>query len=254
MLDITPLIHILHSFPVELTLLLMYISGVVCLGLFYRFLGIAGVCVFMTLGVIIANLQVLKAVNISLFPEPIAMGTTVFMMTYLATDLLAEYHGRETARKAVWCGFLGVLTVTMMMVLTLGVPPVFKGNNIEHFNQAHFAIQTLFSPAPAIFIASLTAYLISQYTDVSIFLMVKKLTEGRSLWLRSFISTGLSSLLDNIIFSVLAWKVLAPIDIDLTTLVFSYILGTYILRLLLTAVNVPVLYALTACTKPKDKT
>ncbi|MDP4840062.1 MAG: VUT family protein, partial [Alphaproteobacteria bacterium] len=62
------------------------------------------------------------------------------------------------------------------------------------------------------------------------------------LWLRSFLSTATSSLLDNIIFSVLAWKILMPLDIDTRTLIFTYILGTYTLRFLATGLNAPVMY------------
>ena len=64
------------------------------------------------------------------------------------------------------------------------------------------------------------------------------------LWLRSFVSTAIASLMDNILFSVLAWKILAPLDIDTTTLIFTYILGTYVLRLFVTALNAPVMYFL----------
>ena len=250
MLDISPLLSYLQTMPTELILVMMYLFGVLCLGFFYRLLGSTGVCVFMTLGVIIANIQVLKAMELSLFPEPVAMGTVIFMTTFLATDVLAELHGRETARKAILCGFIGILFITVTMLLTLGISPVTGSPDATRFNTAHEAISILFSPAPGIFIASLSAYIVSQYTDVSIFLMVKKLTGDSSLWLRSFVSTGLSSLVDSIVFSVLAWKVFVPLSISFSTLVFTYILGTYILRLLLTAVNVPALYLLTKC-RPK---
>ncbi len=250
MLDISWLTAYLQTLPTELVLVIMYITGVLSLGLFYRLLGRTGVCIFLTLGVIIANIQVLKAMNLWLFSEPVAMGTVVLMTTYLATDLLAEHYGRDTAKKAVWCGFVGILLVTIIMVLTLGIPQITDTPDATRFNMAHEAIYTLFSPAPGIFVASLSAFLISQYTDISIFLMVKKLTGTSSLWLRSFVSTGLSSLLDSVIFSVLAWKVFVPLQIDFTTLVFTYILGTYILRLLLTILNVPALYLLTKFRPP----
>lgn len=252
MLDIIPLIHWLQSLPNEIILAFIYGISVVLLSLFYRFLGVAGVYVFIALGVIIANLQVLKAMDIMLFSEPVAMGTVMFMTTYLATDLLAENHGRQSARRGIWCGFMGVILITTIMILTISIPPITGGDQAAQFNEAHFALQTLFSPAPAIFISSLTAYLISQYTDVTIFLLVKKLTAKNSLWLRSFVSTALSSLLDNIIFSVIAWKFLAPLDIGTHTLIFSYILGTYIMRLIMTAVNVPALYLISSTTPARS--
>ena len=54
------------------------------------------------------------------------------------------------------------------------------------------------------FIASMIAYLVSQYFDVWIYSRIKRLTKNRFLWLRNNLSTILSSLLDNTVFSLLA--------------------------------------------------
>lgn len=244
MIDLMPFITLLQSFSNDFLLLGMYAFAVCSLILLHHFLGKTGIYVYMTLGVIIGNLQVLKAMTLTGFSHPVAMGTVVFMTTFLATDILAERYGKEAAQKAIWCGFAGIVFITGMMVLTLGMPPLPPSDQNAFFNEAHYAMQTLFLPAPALFIASLTSYVISQYVDVRLFLMIKRVTEGRLLWLRSFLSTAVSSLLDNILFSVLAWKILAPLDIDTSTLIFTYILGTYVLRLLATGLNAPVMYFL----------
>ncbi len=237
-----PFVLFLQSLPNELLLFGMYLFGVASLLFLHRLLGKTGIYVYMTLGVIIGNIQVLKSMSISGFSQPVAMGTIVFMTTFLATDILAEFYGKKTAQKAIWCGFAGIVFMTGMMVLTLGMSPLYNSSQNAFFNEAHYAMQTLFLTTPALFVASLTSYLISQYTDVRLFLLVRKVTEGHLLWLRSFISTAVSSLLDNILFSVLAWKILAPLDIDTSTLIFTYILGTYVLRLFVTVLNAPVMY------------
>lgn len=221
---------------------MMYGFAVTSLLILHRVLGRTGIYVYMALGVIIGNIQVLKAMTLTGFSHPVAMGTVVFMTTFLATDILAERYGKEAAQKAIWCGFSGIVVMTVMMLLTLGMPPLVASEENHFFNEAHYAMQTLFLPAPALFIASLTSYLISQYIDVRLFLWIRRLTEGRLLWLRSFLSTATSSLLDNILFSVLAWKILAPLDIDWQTLIFTYILGTYVLRLVATMLNAPIMY------------
>lgn len=242
MVDLTPFVMFLQNVPNEFLLLFMYVFAVGSLMILHHFLGKTGIYVYMALGVIVGNLQVLKAMTLTGFSQPVAMGTVIFMTTFLATDILAERYGKEAAQKAIWCGFVGIIFTTGVMILTLGMPPLPSSDQNAFFNEAHYAIQTLFLPAPALFIASLSSYLISQYVDVRLFLMIKAITEGRLLWLRSFLSTASSSLLDNIMFSVLAWKILMPLDIDTSTLIFTYILGTYTLRLLATGLNAPVMY------------
>lgn len=242
MLDLTPFITLLHTLSPELKLGLMYLFGILSLGILFKYLGKAGIFVYTALCVVVGNIQVLKAMMLTGSTEPVAMGTVVFMTTFLATDILAERYGKETAQQAIWCGFAGLLIVTGFMLITLGFPPLLESPQTAFFNEAHYAMQTLFLPAPALFLASLIAYGISQYVDVHVFLFIKRLTESRLLWLRSFLSTALSTLIDNTIFSILAWKILAPLEISTHTLIFTYILGAYVLRLIITSMNAVVMY------------
>ena len=68
------------------------------------------------------------------------------------------------------------------------------------------------------------------------------ITKNRYLWLRNNLSTILSSLLDNIIFSLLAWFILNPNPETLYNIIMIYILGTYILRIFIALIDTPFLY------------
>jgi uncharacterized PurR-regulated membrane protein YhhQ (DUF165 family) len=56
------------------------------------------------------------------------------------------------------------------------------------------------------------------------------------------VSTLIAGLVDNIIFSVLAWVVLNPYPVSLNILVFTYILGTYGARVVVSITSTPVIY------------
>ena len=86
------------------------------------------------------------------------------------------------------------------------------------------------------------AYLISQFFDVWFFEKISKITKKKFLWFRNNISTMLSSLLDNIIFSLLAWIILNPNPLDFNIVLFTFILGTYILRIFIALVDTPFVY------------
>ena len=86
------------------------------------------------------------------------------------------------------------------------------------------------------------AYLSSQYFDVWLFSFLKKIFRDKYLWLRNNISTFSSSLIDNIIFSILAWIVFNPNPLDFYTVFFTYILGTYFLRILVAIFDTPFIY------------
>src|SRR5690606_38426225 len=110
------------------------------------------------------------------------------------------------------------------------------------FNKAHEAMLVLFLPIPKILIASLSAYLVSQYIDIYIFQYIKNLTQGKALWLRSSLAFIVSSSIDNIVFSTLAWVILASHPVEYKTLIFTYILGTYTVRLLVSFANTLIMY------------
>ena len=86
------------------------------------------------------------------------------------------------------------------------------------------------------------AYLISQFFDVWFFGWISKLTKKRFLWLRNNISTMTSSLIDNFIFSIFAWIIFNPNPLNFSTVFFTFILGTYILRLFIALVDTPFVY------------
>ena len=92
------------------------------------------------------------------------------------------------------------------------------------------------------FVASMIAYLISQYFDVWIYGLIKKISANKNLWLRNNLSTFLSSLIDNTVFSLLAWIVLNPNPEKLYNVIMIYIFGTYLMRVFIALIDTPFLY------------
>ena len=86
------------------------------------------------------------------------------------------------------------------------------------------------------------AFVSSQYFDVWFFSFLKNYTSKRFLWLRNNLSTILSSLLDNTVFSILAWIILNPNPETLYNVIMIYIFGTYILRILIAFIDTPFMY------------
>jgi len=215
-------------------LLLCAIEYLIALGFLYaaiRLFGKIGVLVFIVLCIQIGNIQVLKATPI--FDTSMALGTILFTLSYMATDLLADVYGRKMAYQGIWLGFFGTLMICVFMVMTLTYP----SSHESFFNTNHLAMVQLFAPVPAILIASFAAYLISQSCDVLIFMRLKEKLLLNNLRLRFFISTALSVFLDNLIFSALAWHYLSYHPLPWSVILVTYIGGTYALRLVMTVVN-----------------
>ena len=213
------------------------ICGIAILMLF-RLWGIVGLYLYIALATIGGNVAVLKTASLPfLYDKPIALGTVLFMSLFLCSDIINEYFGPKRASQAVWIGFLSYFLFTLFMYMILSFAPLGETATTHH------AIESLFLPAPAVFIASLCAYFVSQRTDIALYTFFGKLTKGKHLWFRSLASTFLGSFLDNALFSILLWIVFNPEPKSFETVLWTYILGIYMMRLILSVANIFFMYA-----------
>lgn len=239
------MIDFFHSLPPEMLMVGLWMT---CLGgifLFLRFFGLMGLYLYGMLALIVSNIQVLKATQVSFLPEPLALGTVVFSSLFLVTDMVTEYYSPSQAMRMACMGFLSLLLFSFFMVLTIGITPLSPSSvslAYHGFIRAHEAMKVLFLPLPTLLTASILSYFISQFNDIWIFTLVKKISHARYLWLRTGLSSALSSLLDSFIFSMLAWIILASDPLPFKVVLQTYIGGTYVLRLFMSVVNTPFIY------------
>jgi uncharacterized integral membrane protein (TIGR00697 family) len=194
-----------------------------------------GLFAYTAVATIAANMQVLKLTKYSMIDDQVALGTVLFSTIFAVDNILTEYYGAKTAKKCVWNGFLCYLFFTLVMKIAILHPA------IEHSEclNLHRELESLFSPCFVFFISSVASYIIGQLVDISIFSVLKKLTNDRYVSARSFISMAISSFVDNCIFSLLAWIILADNPISLDSLWKTYIAITYLIRLIIVVLCVP---------------
>jgi uncharacterized integral membrane protein (TIGR00697 family) len=134
---------------------------------------------------------------------PISVGIIPFPVTFLLTDIVNDFYGRQGARFLTLLGFfMAVLAWVLLQVTT--VMPV---DGSTYFTQAEYA--KVFGGSAQLFVASMTAYLIGQFLDIGVFHFWKALTESRHLWLRSTGSTVFSQAVDTITINVIFGRVTA---------------------------------------------
>ncbi len=226
---------IFNSFSTELMWVILLFFCYISILTFLRLFGYVGIFIYCALAVIGANIQVLKTVDFFYSPEPVALGTILFASTFLCTDILSEYFDKNKARMNILIGFCAFLFMTLLMVITIG----FKPSSDDWVQES---LSNVFTPMTRFFIASMIAYLISQYFDVWFFNYIKRVTSEKYLWLRNNLSTIASSLVDNTVFSIFAWILLNPEPVSVYNVIMIYILGTYLLRILLALFDTPLIY------------
>lgn len=185
---------------------------------------------------LLMNIFVLKQFN--LFGLVVTGGNALYGAMFLLTDILSEHYGKKEAFRAVWIGFL----TSAIFVVSTQVLLAFSANEFD-FAQGH--LRALFSLAPRILFGSMIAYLISQSFDVWAFNKIKKITNDKYLWLRNNGSTLISQFIDTMIFTAVgltAFSFLPFEGIISVDLFWSVALATYIIKVIVAAIDTPFLY------------
>ncbi len=206
--------------------LVAFLVTFILMVLMFRLFGKAGLYAWVAIGTIIANIQVLKTVDI--FMISATLGNIMFASIYLATDVLNDIYGRKVAKRAVWLGFSSTLVMIIVMQISLAFQP-------SDADMAQNALKSIFDVVPRIAFASIIAYIIGQHIDVFVFNVIKRLFKSdRTFFIRAYGSTTFSSIFDTALFVLIAFYGSLP-----NSVIFEIFITTYLLKLLSTILNVP---------------
>ena len=176
---------------------LIFLFHLVCIGIatliMLRF-GLAALVSFLCTQAIVANLFVIKQINLLGLN---ATASDIYIVgSVLTLNLIQEYYGKIEARKAIWTSFALLVFYTIVSQFQIAYAP-------SSSDFSHEAYQLLLSFMPRITIASMIVYLIVQYFDTFFYALLRKFTAGKHLTARNMISIFVSQLLDTILFSFL---------------------------------------------------
>ena len=219
----------LASLPNEALWFLLLLANFSAILIAYRFFGKTGLYIWVPIATILANIQVLKMVD--LLTIGVTLGNITYASSFLVTDILSENYGKKSARKAVFIGFFSLAATVIIMNIALH----FKPNEFDFIQDS---LKNIFAILPRIALASLVAYAISQLHDISAYSFWKRrFPETKFMWLRNNASTMVSQLLDYVIFTFIAfWGLLPQAEF------FQIMISTYILKWIVAAVDTPFLY------------
>jgi uncharacterized integral membrane protein (TIGR00697 family) len=162
-----------------------------------------------------------------LFGHNLSAGIIPFPLTFVLTDIVNEFYGTQGARRLTFVGLGAAAFVWGIITLSLHLPTspespipdaVFRG---------------AFGTSSRLYVASLSAYLIGQLLDISIFLSLRKLTGHRLLWLRSTGSTVVSQMIDSLSVSFVFLVGTRPMGFIVANAANNYV-GKLIMAVLLT--------------------
>ena len=163
----------------------------------------------------------------------ISVGILPYPITFLITDIISEVYGKRKANQVVTAGIFASF-FSLLIVYVADIVPATSWSPIDNS-----LFSSVFGATAIAVFASMMAYLLAQYIDIHIFHFWKRLTKGKHLWLRNNCSTFLSQFVDT--FTVLL--LLCSFGKIEWHLFGSLLLGGFLFKVLVAALDTPLLYA-----------
>lgn len=188
-------------------------------------------------GIFITNAIVAELIGgklIQIGPYVMSIGILPWPIVFISTDLINEYFGEKGVKK------LSLITASLisycfvLLYFALKIPAV-KGANLV--SDAQF--NGVFGQSMWIIVGSITAFLVSQLIDVTIFHFFKNKTGNKMIWLRSTGSTVISQLFDSFIVLGIAFWMTGKMS---TEMYIASAFTGYFVKLIIAVCLTPLIY------------
>ena len=181
---------------------------------------------------LIANITASKPVVVGGIVVPAAV--FLYTLTFTLIDLINERLGKHGARQVVATAFAANLLLAGYIQFVIWLPAA-------PFYSAGAAFAGILGSTPRIVCASLLAYLASSFVDTEIFAWWRRSIGGPK-WVRVLSSNAVSTLVDSVLFVGIAFAGVLP--------VWPLVQGQYIMKLGVTALSLPLIYAVRGGERP----
>lgn len=188
-------------------------------------------------GIFITNAIVAELIGgklITVFGVPMSVGILPWPIVFVSTDLINEYFGEKGVRKLslITASLIAYTFVILFIAMRI---PAMKGDQLITDDQ----FNGVFGQSMWIIVGSITAFLVSQLIDVTIFHFVKNKTGNKMIWLRSTGSTVISQLFDSFIVLGIAFWMTGKMTTE--TFIASAFTG-YFVKMVIAILLTPLIY------------
>ncbi len=171
-------------------------------------------------------------------------GVLLWPVVFIMTDIVNEYYGRRGVRFISFTAAALIVYAFLMVYFSMGLTPADFWIQRETANgivNMDMAFNTIFGQGLWIIVGSITAFLIGQLVDVTVFHFFKSKTGNSKIWLRATGSTLVSQFIDSFVVLFIAFYLGAGWDIKL---VLAIGIVNYMYKFTVAVILTPFLYVI----------
>lgn len=188
-------------------------------------------------GIFITNAVVAELIGGKLIyvgPYVMSVGILPWPIVFITTDLINEYFGQKGVKKLSIITACLIAYAFVVLFGALQIPAV-QGAGLVTDDQ----FTGVFGQSLWIIVGSITAFLVSQLIDVTVFHFFKNKTGNKMIWLRSTGSTVVSQLFDSFIVLGIAFWLTGKMS---TEMYITSAFTGYFVKLILAVLLTPFIY------------
>ncbi len=160
----------------------------------------------------------------------------LFPLLFTINDVITEVYGKERTRSVIRSG---LVVIGLVFLVSIVFPLLPSSARFEPNNEAY---NTVFGLSARIAAASLIAFAVAEFTDVIVFVRIRKALGKKALWLRNNVSNFIAQFFDTAIFMTLAFYALnRDFNSNLIFLV-SLIIPYWLLKCAMSILETPLVY------------
>ncbi len=130
----------------------------------------------------------------------VSVSVICFPLSYIISDVLTEVYGFRVARGVIWLGFACNLLMVILIWLGGAIPGAVFWDNQN-------AYQVILGTTGWLLLGSFAAYIVGEFSNATVMVVLKNATEGRFLWVRTISSTVVGQGVDSVIFYGIAFGI-----------------------------------------------
>ena len=143
-------------------------------------------------------------------------GNVFYAGVFLAMHMIIEQYGKRSAMRSMWIGFGSMVFFLLMSMFAVS----FIGSKESLvLNQA---IDRVFVKVPRIALASMIAYLASQYANIWLYSYMLKKNGRKQLWLRDNLANIAGQMVDSVMFFSIAFLQILTLSELLQAIIIGY--------------------------------
>ncbi|WP_410519704.1 queuosine precursor transporter [Candidatus Cyrtobacter comes] len=176
-------------------------------------------CILFVSLIMLGNLIYQKFVSLQLpfYKFELSVGAVLYPLTFLITDLITEFYGKERAQFCIRFA----MVINILVAIIIAFMDYLPATEWSKINDETF--HNVFGYYGVAFAGSIIACYTSQAIDVRLYLLIHSLTKGKYLWLRNNGSTSISLLIDTtVVIGFMTIFGIFPVEQMWTLIVNSY--------------------------------